>query len=82
MRKALGTIALTGALFLAPAAIASADTSSPAPVAISAVTNPVNVDDNNDKTGLWGLLGLLGLAGLIRRTPDRSNDYSNDSARL
>ena len=78
MRKTLGTLALTGALFLAPAAVAFADTS-PAPAANSAVST--NVDDNSDKTGLWGLLGLLGLAGLIRRTPDRSSNYTSEDAR-
>lgn len=82
MRKALGTIAITGALILAPAAIASADTA-PAPASDTAVSNPVNVDDNSDKTGLWGLLGLAGLAGLMRRKSDteHSSTYTSNDVR-
>lgn len=82
MRSTAATLALTGALLLAPAAPALAQQPASHSVLVTAASPSPDVTQNTDHSskkssggwGLWGLAGLLGLLGLIPRKNREKND--------
>ncbi|MBB5939153.1 WGxxGxxG family protein [Streptomyces zagrosensis] len=78
MRKAVATLAISAAFFVAPTASAVAEPVQPTTVVAEEKAHTQNSaskdDDSNGGWGLWGLLGLLGLAGLIPRKRSHPTD--------